>query len=170
MSTATDTTAVIVNRAEAPQPSFALDEGGVFAITPQSPPDAVVEAINKLTLFKERLKEADKWLEEAVTEWIKCNGPLTSGPFKWYVGEVSEVVWDDVAGAAEAGLIAAGGDWQAFVRDFLASKPVKHGALEQAIGAEAASKFFRRVKVEELKDNVSTVKKKLQKMDTRYVR
>lgn len=171
----TETLPVVATRADAPpddvDPSFDLAEGQYtsFAITPQSRPDDVAAVIDRVAMVKERMKQLNDWLDKAVTEWVNTNGPLTSGPFKWYVGDVSEVEWIDVAGGAEAGLIAANGDWSAFVRDFLVSKPVKHGALEQAIGAKAAAKFFRRVKVEELRDNVLTVKRKLQKTNQDFI-
>lgn len=168
----TDTTTLVVaERVDAePVDEFALDSGNTFTITPQTPPDTVAAVINAIDRLKERFKELTDWRERAVTEWVKANGPLTFGPFKWYVGDVTKVEWTDIPGALDIAFAKSGGDWETFSRDFLASNPLKHGSFEEAVGEDMAAKFFRRVKGEELKDNVATVKKKLQKVDTRFIK
>ncbi len=161
---------VTAERAEAPEESFDLAETGRFAITPQSPPDAVAVVIDKVAVIKERMKALNEWLDAAVTEWVRANGPLQFGPYKYYIGDVTKVEWTDTPGALDAAFAASGGDWQTFARDFLAKDPIKHGSFEQHVGEAEAAKYFKRVKVEELRDNVATVKRKLQKSDVRFIR
>jgi hypothetical protein len=94
----------------------------VAALTPESPQDAVLEAMTRVDRLKAETKEIAALLETAVIEWIKTNGDLTMGTVRFYVGPDRSVKLVDKA--------------QAVRRIFEALLPVGQGwgaLLEQAV-------------------------------------
>lgn len=71
----------------------------VAALTPESPQDAVLEAMARVDRLRAETKEIAALLETAVIEWIKANGDLTMGTVRYYVGPDRSVKLIDKAEA-----------------------------------------------------------------------
>jgi hypothetical protein len=137
------------------------------------------DALGLVQKAEDFAKWAKRSLKAAMLEFAKERGEFTIGTKRYYAGHETEVEHLNDADAAwelyQLELGMAGGDEQAamkaVVTKYLSKDSVKHGAAEAVMDAPTWAKFFKRHRVEVLKDGKPKKSERvLIEVDTRYQR
>ena len=138
----------------------------VLALSPDSPVDDVLAALDTLAALKARIRELDAELEAKAIEHIQEHGPITAGDIKWYVGTKKTTRCTQPKDTAEAISRAVDGDWDAFLA-CLTAQPFKHGACRAVLPAGDFERCFETTEAPDLKTGKPA--KELCRVDTRFV-
>lgn len=137
-------------------------------LTPDSPADDILNAIDKIGALGDALKLSKEQLDQILFDWLsKDNRQLVLGDKRWYIGTETKVTPKDYRGILETLLELSAGDLDA-LSEFLASKPFKHGSIKAKLNDE--KRYHELFTVETVKD-VATGKplKSTKCVDDRFV-
>ena len=125
-----------------------------------------VALLSRISVAKDRMRDLDKMVKEAVIEFIDRTGlePTTLDGKRYYVGIVKRTKCNDTRAALEALLNATGGDLDA-IAECLSSNALKPGACRKSLDGTWDDHFT----VTESPDlKTGKAKRTLQLADDRY--
>jgi hypothetical protein len=145
-------------------PDTNLIETAITRIDAGSPPDAVLEAIDKLDAIRAWLRERDAELDAALREWLRVHGTLRlerpdGSVLSWRLAKKKTTRCVDVPGAIQALLEVVEGDFERCC-EFLAAQPVKYGSASKVLNPAQYELLFVTTEEDEVKPT---------KLDSRFL-